>query len=349
MYLNRISICDLLLLDNSAIHPSYLSGHRPPSRISSITWPPIPNPPKKYWGLWGHFNRYIITPLISRMKKYQGLSSSALRFRLSFYKHHHSPHHYHLSEDGALTQFRISTNLKSRRKAVYPNVPYICEYQYSSDLFKPVDVFLSSKGYQVISNISTANNTEQTAPKPHTLGDAFKSLPSALQRLCGTIQFPHDNGIHMIATASQQNITLFAASDASLKENRVTHAWIISTGQINDINESNLNIRGFGPVNGYHMSSGRAELGGITVVAIIFRLFVQYHSSTMTLLNICDNKGIINKSNSHQFNRLCSHRTPNTDLFLTQRDISTAHNISYAWIRGHADSKPWDTIEETHS
>jgi hypothetical protein len=70
------------------------------------------------------------------------------------------------------------------------NVPYICEYQYSSDLFKPVDVFLSSKGYQVISNISTANNTEQTAPKPHTLGDAFKSLPSALQRLCGTIISP---------------------------------------------------------------------------------------------------------------------------------------------------------------
>jgi hypothetical protein len=39
-YLNIISIYDLLLLDQVEIHPDYMKGIRPPSRVSYIIWPP---------------------------------------------------------------------------------------------------------------------------------------------------------------------------------------------------------------------------------------------------------------------------------------------------------------------
>jgi len=62
IYLQIISICDLLLFDTMPIHPDFLNGARPPSRISHILWPDFPRPPSKFWRLWGHFIQHHVLP-----------------------------------------------------------------------------------------------------------------------------------------------------------------------------------------------------------------------------------------------------------------------------------------------
>jgi len=57
MFLQVISVLDLLLYNTKNIHPAYIQGELPPSRIPFLLWPIIPRPPKKYWKLWTSFLR----------------------------------------------------------------------------------------------------------------------------------------------------------------------------------------------------------------------------------------------------------------------------------------------------
>jgi hypothetical protein len=66
LYLQLISIMDLLLYDLFPIHPSYLVGDRPPSCQALIFRPDFPNPPKHYCKLWNHLIHNIVTPMIKK-------------------------------------------------------------------------------------------------------------------------------------------------------------------------------------------------------------------------------------------------------------------------------------------
>jgi hypothetical protein len=66
------------------------------------------------------------------------------------------------------------------------------------------------------------------------LAEAFSYLPASLQHICGYIHMPPDNGKAIIEAISSRDSILFGASDASLKDGSVTHAWILSSGQIDD-------------------------------------------------------------------------------------------------------------------
>jgi len=48
IFLQVISVCDLLTVNKLDIHLAFFSGVRPPSRKSKILWPTIPIPPKKF-------------------------------------------------------------------------------------------------------------------------------------------------------------------------------------------------------------------------------------------------------------------------------------------------------------
>jgi hypothetical protein len=45
---------DLLIFGKSEVHPAYLAGTIPSSRISLILWTNIPRPQNNYWQLWLH-------------------------------------------------------------------------------------------------------------------------------------------------------------------------------------------------------------------------------------------------------------------------------------------------------
>jgi hypothetical protein len=106
LYLKIFSLYDLLLFDKPAIHPAYLIGECPLSRSSTIIWPSYPHPPKRYWGVWGHFLRNHIEPILPNiiLKWHQNCQ---LRQFSTFYKHTRTPHLYHKDQDG-LTVFPLN-------------------------------------------------------------------------------------------------------------------------------------------------------------------------------------------------------------------------------------------------
>ncbi len=123
MFLKIISISDLRT-SSGQIHPAYFTGHLPLGRVSTITWPSLPRPPKSYWGIWNYFLRTHILPLISK----SALANEKiihLRFRPTYYKHTKSWNLYRL-ESESLAMFKIKTGARSRYRVTYLNVPYDC-------------------------------------------------------------------------------------------------------------------------------------------------------------------------------------------------------------------------------
>ena len=78
----------------------------------------------------------------------------------------------------------------------------------------------------------------------------FCFLHPALRETCETIQFPPDNGCALMDEVHSSG-SLFGVSDASFKNGRAAHAWIISSGKVDDISNPLLNISGNGMVHGF--------------------------------------------------------------------------------------------------
>jgi hypothetical protein len=55
LFLQVISLYDILSYDLMDIHPSFKQGERPPLHQPTIHWLDFPRPPKNYWQLWYHF------------------------------------------------------------------------------------------------------------------------------------------------------------------------------------------------------------------------------------------------------------------------------------------------------
>jgi hypothetical protein len=93
-----------------------------------------------------------------------------------------------------------------------------------------------------------------------------------------------------------------------LKNGRAAHAWIISSGDVNDIENPSMNISG-GPVDDSYpnFSSSKGELMGIAALSIIGQLLLKLHSSTACFSVTCNNQGIINKCFLISFNKLNRH------------------------------------------
>jgi hypothetical protein len=87
-------------------------------------------------------------------------------------------------------------------------------------------------------------------------------------------------------------------------------------------------------------------LQGITAIGIIVRLLMEYHSFTAPVSAVCDNQGVVSKSSGKIHLSLCTHRATNIDLYLTQKDTLYTHPLLLSWVRGHADKRPWKTLND---
>ena len=148
-----------------------------------------------------------------------------------------------------------------------------------------------------LSSINThGNNVASNAPS--TLKQLFSHLPKSLQRLCGNIELPPDDGVALSKHLLTSNKPLYGAADASLKDGNTSHAWVLSTGNIEDISNPLLHISGSGPVDGHphDMSSSRGELQGQAALVTIANMFMDKHSIPNPSLHVTgDNQGIMNR------------------------------------------------------
>lgn len=63
LYLQVISLYDLLLYNGTEIHPDFLIGRHATGRKSAIYWVSFPKPPKKYLLVWKQFLETHIKPI----------------------------------------------------------------------------------------------------------------------------------------------------------------------------------------------------------------------------------------------------------------------------------------------
>jgi hypothetical protein len=135
-----------------------------------------------------------------------------------------------------------------------------------------------------------------------------------------------------------------------LKDDNCTHAWILSTGNPDDINDPLMSIQGRGAVDGAPtaLSSARGELQGQTAMAIISQVLLQWHQrpSLPTILQ-GDNEGVQHTCSRHTRSRLRHHRLPNTDLITEFQAASANRPIKSEWIKGHQDdNSKWRDLHD---
>jgi hypothetical protein len=161
------------------------------------------------------------------------------QFHPQFYKHVNTFHLYKL-DNNVLSLFKIQGGAKSKLRALYTNVPYMTDLPFNSVDFYAVDTHITPKGIQIVGDWYNQCPT-QIKSETQSLDSAFRSLHPALRETCGTIQFPPDNG-YALMDGVHSSGSLFGASDASFKNGKAAHAWIISSGKVDDISNPLLNI-----------------------------------------------------------------------------------------------------------
>jgi hypothetical protein len=303
IYLQIISIGDLLLFNLNSIHPSYIEGVIPPSRKSLLLWLDVGRPPKHYWQLWSAFLQSHIIPFITNLHIHWPANPP---FRLTpiHFKHSQSRHLYRW-EDSAITRFPMSASSRSNGSATYSNIPYMCDITFSPSQFCPVDTHYTTQGIRIVGSFNRCHLSSVDTNIPTSLQEAFQALPASLQHICGSIRFPPDDGKNIIDN-THDSMTLFGASDAALRDSKGSHAWIISTGLSSDITDETRHITGSGPVDGFiqNQSSSRGELQGITAVSIFSQLLLHFHKVTHKIDIICDNQGMVNRCANIHFTSL---------------------------------------------
>ena len=289
----------------SSIHPAYLTGERPLSRSSTIIWPPYLRPPKRKWGLWGQFLRYHVEPLLSNIIP------------------NWSPHLYQKDTE-SLTCFHIKRRQKVHLRHLTTTYHIYVTYFFLHWLL-PSWRAPTQRQY-LFSGFFPTTHTNETKKHPSkSLQKAFYRLPPSLRHISGNVKFPTDNGISLIQAIQQSTWrALYGSSDATLKSQCSTHAWIISSSQTDDISNRDKNISGAGPIDGLpsYLSSSRAELTGLTALVIIANLFMDFHNTKTSFYASCDNHGMIKKCSLYPSNRLRLRREKNSDLFLVHRIYS---------------------------
>jgi hypothetical protein len=171
--------------------------------------------------------------------------------------------------------------------------------------------------------------------------DLFPSLPKSIQKICGQITFPPDDGdtpAHAL-TISQQ--PMYGSANASLKDGNASHACTLYTGNPVDINYPLLRINGTGPIDGHDtdLSSSRVEMQSQVAVATAANLFFSKHK-----IPTCHNRCTNNPASC-----LKHHRHPNIDLYLQHKETIRGNKFTFSWVKSHQDNNmEWDTLEELH-
>jgi hypothetical protein len=209
----------------------------------------------------------------------------------------------------------MSPNAKSSSQVSYLNIPYKCSVTFDENEFLPVDVHSHSKGWSVVGKWFTSQPSIILPLR--TLKEAFDNLHPSFKQICGKIQLPPDDGV-LLHSVSRDQQSLFGASDTSLKDDRASHAWILSSGKIHDISTPLLHISGSGSVHGapQYLSSSRGELQGLTALTIATKVFSNHFNSYPKSTFICDNTGVQRKNLKAIFH-LCAVSETRTWTFIS--------------------------------
>lgn len=160
-----------------------------------------------------------------------------------------------------------------------------------------------------------------------------------------------DGGKKLMDYLTSNNKTLLGASNASLKDGNSSHAWILTTSELDHINDSNMRIYGSGTADGFRhdLSSARGEILGQTALVIMKQNLLKAHDHPdMPVIFYGDNTGVQRKCQTALLNKLRDHQQPNHDLYLEYHKTAQSLNKIVKWIKGHQDQgTEWEEIQDS--
>lgn len=106
--------------------------------------------------------------------------------------------------------------------------------QFHDGKIFPVDAHRLKQGIRVVDRTNFHPNANHQST-PTSLRQVIQSLPDSLIRIIGDIHIPSDDGTSLFQHIQLHNLPLFGASDASIQDGHSTHAWILSSGNTDDI------------------------------------------------------------------------------------------------------------------
>jgi hypothetical protein len=179
-----------------------------------------------------------------------------------------------------MVEYHLASRTRRHTNIHYTNVPYFSNISHDDPNLIPYGIYYTKEGIATCGPAHRPTSTTQPDTSMLSLPSYFSTLPSALRQICGTINIPNDDGMQLISKCRCKGNRMLGASDASFCQGNATHAWVISSGEVSDLETPNLHISGYVAVDGYshHMSSGRGELHGITALSIMTDVLHNYHN-----------------------------------------------------------------------
>jgi hypothetical protein len=281
LYLRVISIYDLFTYDGKQIHPELARGQRASSRVSTIHWVDFPKPPRKDNTLWISFLNTHIKPLTTTISLSWNHSSTPT-YRTTFMKSNTTDKLYQLTTQGLLQFEPKLTKRRSQYQSFHKDHIEIDINDTLLESLTSVEVHCRSSDIQILceSHINSHNARPTDIDTDTDLHSLYSRLLISLKRLCGSVTLPKDGGTKLMQYLLTNNKPLLGASDASLKHGNSSHAWILTTGELEHINDPLMTLSGGGPVDGYQadMSSTRGEIHGQTALAIMSQNLLKAHN-----------------------------------------------------------------------
>jgi hypothetical protein len=242
LYLQVISIMDLLTYNCSMIHPSYKKGQRPPLRISTYFWPLYSKRPCQYWKLWSHFLQFLVTPLLQHTSFSWDSHSSPNNHIVLFY--HPILNRLFKKSLSEVSFFKPVIRWRRLSTSMFINVEYISENPPNFSNMILMDAEYTKDGIHLVSESSINSHVGANVHYPMLLLCRFHALDPALQRLCGDVAFPLDDGASLFSNIKSNGNVIFGSSNASVKHQSSAHAWTITSGLIDELLDPLLCVSG---------------------------------------------------------------------------------------------------------
>ncbi len=322
LYLQVISLYDILQYDLKAVHTDIKRGDRIHSRRSSIFWVNFQRPPKKAKKVWEHFiTTYIEPSLLTLQLRWD---TTAKPNYLNKYFISSSDNRLYFINDGTNSYHLLIGNTGRNGPSYYLTPTLLSPTCPLPENLQPVDVCTRSSHITILCTNNTNSHGPATPNGNQTqLLIIYERLPKSLKRLCGKISFPPDGKRALIAYLQTNEQNLSGVGDASLKDSQCGHAWILSTDEREHLGDPSMPITGYGAVDGHitDLSSSRGELQSQTAMTVIAKTLLQANEALNIPITLYgDNQGVQTKCSNPRMNKLHHHRRPDADLTIEYYD-----------------------------
>ena len=338
LFLQAITVSDLVTAKGDKLLPSVLSGEKELNRVSHLDWPVIPRPPSSCWRTWRLFLQYFSRGKILHTSLGRWVGTPHFEWRW-FRDSHEIVWEYSLETTQWFTYTAELSPLRRTRQTT-------CLYKEAvpSDVppfgvLYPVTVVPAAAGYFSIISSSSPFVTPQETPPPNlwqhaTIPEALDNTPPFFQHListpltaleCRELAQEISEGNLVVCSDGAHDPQRAVASYGTVFGSKLLEHTIAST---------------VGPVDGNPslVTSYRAELSGIVATLYVIYRVCQFYSVDAGAATVyCDNRGALKNA----FTPIKEGITPyfKTDHDLVEVAQSLLHLlpivITSEWVKGH--------------